>query len=94
MLTRNNRLNVAGLEDYLASIVRELVEDQDKVEVIHRETAAKFIFTISVAENDLPVLEAQGITYRSLNHLIKKAAEVNLETKSGALDNVFLISED
>ena len=94
MLTRNNRLDVAGLEDYLALIVRELVEDQDKVEVIHRETAAKFIFTISVAENDLPVLEAQGITYRSLNHLIKKVSAANLPSKAGALDNEFAITEE
>ena len=94
MLARENRLDVSGLENYLASIVKELVEDQDKVVVTHRETPAKFIFTISVAEEDLPVLETQGITFRSLNHLVKKASNANLETKSGALDNEFAITED
>ena len=92
MLTRNNRLDVGGLENFLASIVKELVEDQDKIEVTHRETPAKFIFTISVAEDDLPVLETQSITFRSLNHLIKKATAANLEAKSGALDNEFAIT--
>jgi hypothetical protein len=94
MLARDNRLDVGGLENFLVSIVKELVEDQDKVEVTHLETFAKFIFTISVAEEDLPVLEAQDITYRSLNHLIKKATEANLAAKSGALDNVFAITEE
>ena len=84
MLTRNNRLDVGGLENFLASIVKELVEDQDKIEVTHRETPAKFIFTISVAEDDLPVLETQSITFRSLNHLIKKATAANLEAAPAA----------
>lgn len=93
MLERDNRLDVEGLENFLASIVKEFVEDQDKVVVTHLETPAKIIFTISVAEADLPLLQEQGITFRSLNHLIKKASDANLENKSGALNNEFEITE-
>ncbi|UCG09234.1 MAG: hypothetical protein JSV83_11500 [Desulfobacterales bacterium] len=89
MLERENRLDVPGLVNYLASIVKEFVEYQDKVAVSYQDTPAKFIFTLGVAEEDLPVLEAQGITYRSLNHLIKKVTEANLENKSGALNNEY-----
>ncbi len=94
MLERDNRLDVEGLGNFLASIVKEFVEDQDKVVVTHLETPAKFVFTISVAEADLPLLEEQEITFRSLNHLIKKTTAANLENKSGALNNEFEITED
>jgi predicted RNA-binding protein YlqC (UPF0109 family) len=93
MLERNNRLDVGGIEKFVVSIVREFVENQDKVQVTHRDTPAKFIFTISVAEADLPLVEEQGVTFRSLNHLIKKTSEANLENKSGALNNEFAITE-
>ena len=89
MLERENRLDVQGIEEYVASIVKEFVEDQDKVVVTHVEKPARFIFTIAVSERDLPALETQQITFRSLNHLIKKVADANLESKSGALNNEF-----
>jgi predicted RNA-binding protein YlqC (UPF0109 family) len=94
MLARDNRLDVGGLEIFLASIVKEFVEAQDKVTVTHLETPAKFIFTISVAQEDLLALEEQGITFRSLNHLIKKVSAANLPSKTGALDNEFAITEE
>jgi hypothetical protein len=86
MLQREDRLDVQGLADYLGDIVKVFVEQPDKVVVTFDEFPRRVIFHLSVAGVDLPTLQEYAMTYRSLNHIIRKATVANID-REGALDD-------
>jgi hypothetical protein len=86
MLEREDRLDIQGLADYLGDIVKVFVEQPDKVIVTFDEFPRRVIFHLSVDEIDLPNLQQYVMTYRSLNHIIRKATVANID-KEGALDD-------
>jgi hypothetical protein len=88
MLERENRLDVQGLADYLVSIIREFVEEQEKVVMTYDEFPRKVIFHLNVAANDLPSMEGVQFTYRAFNHIVNKATQANLGI-AGSLDDQF-----
>lgn len=89
MLEREDRLNIQGLAEYLQNIVKAFTEQPDKVNVTFDELPRQIIFHLSVSDIDLPALELhQQTTYRSLNHIIRKATIANIDI-SGILDDQF-----
>lgn len=88
MLDRGNRLDVNGLRDYLVSIVKEFVEQPDRVSVTSEEYEFRIIYNLSVDQGDLPTVEDVKFLYRSLNHIMKKVTRANMD-KAGALNDQF-----
>jgi hypothetical protein len=88
MLEREERLNIQGLADYIGDIVKVFAEQPDKVIVTFEEFPRKVIFHMSVGEIDLPILQQYIMTYRSLNHIIRKATVANVDIE-GSLDDQF-----
>ena len=88
MLEREDRLDVQGLADYVGNIVKVFVEQPDKVIVTFEEFPHRVIFHMSVGEIDLPILQQYVMTYRSLNHIIRKATVANVDIE-GALNDQF-----
>lgn len=88
MLDRGNRLDVNGLRDYLVSIVKEFVEQPDRVSVTSEEYEFRIIYNLSVDQGDLPTMEDVQFLYRSLNHIMKKVTRANMD-KAGALNDQF-----
>ena len=87
MLEREDRLNIQELADYLGNIVKTFIEQPDKVNVTFDEFPRQVIFHLSVSKVDLPALELhQQTTYRSLNHIIRKATIANIDI-AGTLDD-------
>jgi len=81
-------MDVQELANYLITIVGAFVGQADRVEVTFDEFPRRIIFHLSVDANDLPALQEFQMTYRSLNHIMKKATKANLH-KTGALDDQF-----
>ena len=88
MLTRGNRLDVAGLRNYLKAIVKECVEKPGKVKVTTDETDRNVLYHVSVHKDDLPIVEIPAFFHRSLNHIMNKVTKANID-KSGAVDDQF-----
>jgi hypothetical protein len=88
MLNRPNKLDLPCLKKYLKSIVREFVEKPGKIRVSADSSKRKVLFTLSVHEDDLPILEQVQETYRALNHIMRKVTQANIG-KDGQLDNEF-----
>lgn len=91
MLERENRLNVSGLGDFLESIVKEFVEEPERLVVTYDEFDRKVLFHLSVDKNDLPTLETPQFTYRSLKHIMNRVTQANVG-KPGDLDDEFGIT--
>jgi hypothetical protein len=88
MLEREDRLDIQGLAEYVGDIVKVFVEQPAKVIVTFDEFPRRVIFHLSVSETDLPNLQTYIMTYRSLNHIIRKATVANIDIE-GALDDQF-----
>ena len=91
MLNRGNRLDVAGLRDYLVSLVKEFVEAPDSVRVNSEEHELRVVYTLSVDEGDLPTMQDVQFLYRSLNHIMNKVTRANVD-KAGALNDQFEVT--
>ena len=91
MLNRGNRLDVAGLRNYLVSLVRDFVEAPDSVRVNSEEHELRVVYTLSVDEGDLPTMQDVQFLYRSLNHIMNKVTRANVD-KAGALNDQFEVT--
>lgn len=91
MLNRGNRLDVTGLKDYLLSLVKEFVESPDRVRVNSEEHEFRIVYTLSVDQGDLPIMQDVQFLYRSLNHIMNKVTRANVD-KAGALNDQFEVT--
>jgi hypothetical protein len=89
MLTRGNRLDLAGLRNYLKEIIKEFVEKPGKVRVTTPVVSERNVrYHVNVHVDDLPIVETLKSFHTSLQHIMNKATKANIG-KGGALDDQF-----
>ena len=93
MLEKEDRLNIQQIADYFETVVKVFTEQPEKVVVTFEEFPRQVIFHLSVGDKDLLTLKKFKETYRSLNHILRKATFANIG-RAGTLDDHFGVTQE